>query len=70
MKKQQKALPICIIPPIFALKATELQQAMGKLLGTAYVWAIHSCDHSKVSKAKQRQTKQLCHQTLPLFNKE
>jgi hypothetical protein len=59
-KRQQKALPVCVLCLILSLKATELQQALGELAGAAYFWAIRSSEYSKVTKAKQRQIKQLC----------
>jgi hypothetical protein len=61
---QHKALPVCVLCLILSSKATELQQAMGELVGAAYFWAIRSCKYSKVTKAKQQQTKQLCLQNI------
>ena len=57
---QQKALPVCVLRLILSSKSTELCQAMGELVGGAHFWAMRSCEHAKVPKAEQRQTKQLC----------
>jgi hypothetical protein len=40
--------------------STELRQAMGELAGAAHFWAMRWCEHAKVPKAEQGQTKQLC----------
>jgi hypothetical protein len=57
---QQKALPVCNLHLILSSKSTELCQAMGELAGAAHFWAMRSCENTKVPKAEQRQTKQLC----------
>jgi hypothetical protein len=40
---------------------------MEGLMGAAYFWAMRSCEYYKVTKAKQRQTKQLCLQKIALI---
>jgi hypothetical protein len=57
---QQKALPVCIYRIILSSPATELCRAIGKLAVAAHFLAMQSCKYSKVSRAEQRQTKQLC----------
>ncbi len=59
-EKQQKALPVCVHRLILSSQSTELRRAMGKLAAAAHFWAMRSFDYSKVPKAEQRQTKQLC----------
>jgi hypothetical protein len=57
---QQKALPVCIYHIILSSPATELCRRTGKLAAAAHFWAMQSCEYSKVLRAEQRQTKQLC----------
>jgi hypothetical protein len=59
-EKQQKALPVCVHRLILSSQSTELRHAMGELAAAVHFWAMQSCEYSKVPKAEQRQTKQLC----------
>ncbi len=57
---QQKAFPVCIYRIILSSPATELHSAIGKLAAAVHFWVMQSCEYSKVLRAEQRQTKQLC----------
>ena len=57
---QQKALPICVYRLLLASPAADLRRAISELAAAAHFWAMRSCEYSKVSRAEQRQTKQLC----------
>jgi hypothetical protein len=57
---QQKALPVCIYPIILSSSATELHCGIGELAVAVHFLAMQSCEYSKVSRAEQRQMKQLC----------
>jgi hypothetical protein len=57
---QQKALPVWFYCIILSFPATELCHAIGELAVAAYFWAMQLCKYSEVSRAEQRQRKQLC----------
>jgi hypothetical protein len=57
---QQKALPVCIYCIILSSPATELRRAISELAAAVHFLAMRSCKYSKVSRAEQHQTKQLC----------
>jgi hypothetical protein len=56
---QEKALPICIIKLLALKKETEIQRAISQLTIGAFFFACRSCEHLKVPKQDQHQTKQL-----------
>ncbi len=63
-EKQQKASPVCVHHLILSSQSTELRRTMGKLAAATHFWAMRSCKYSKVPKAEQQQTKQLCLQNI------
>ncbi len=63
-KRSNRKLHVCILRLILSSKSTDLRGAMGELAAATHFWAMQSCKYSKVLKARQKQTKQLCHQNI------
>jgi hypothetical protein len=63
-KKQQKAIPACVIAKIAKQKLTELQCAISQLTILAFFFAMHSCEYIKVQQQHKQQTEILCLRNL------
>jgi hypothetical protein len=66
-KKQQKAIPLCVIAEIAKQKDTKLQQAIGQLTTLAIFFAMGSCEYLKVTQSEKRQTEILRLRILRFF---
>jgi hypothetical protein len=69
---QEKAIPLKVISLIECIRDTEIQQATGQLITSAYFYACSSCEYLKVQGLEDKKTKQLTLGNLAFYkhNKE